>query len=364
LPSLRQLRRDLVCHSPEVASAAARHLAAQPDPRALTPLLEALARPYLPHATIADALVVLGSTAAPALVAALARDRVPQPAVEVLARIGPAAQPSIAAGAASGNAQIRRYCTLLLEDDDRLRAALADPECGVRWAASTTLVRRGVRFTAAELLSAAESCRHGYSHVDVGALAPHVNVADVRVLLRRLAPVPKVGTAAIRLLLVAGERDFVRDLLAGDDPIAVGQAAHVAYYAGDLNLQRVAATRVLGRASPEIRAAAASAIGSALAREYAGALAAIVENETDDPGVRANCLWQLKPAELPRAVLSGLCEQAYESPDRRLRHTAVNVMPPGARLDAILQRAIGDPDWNVSYAAGSRLNQASPPTPR
>ena len=344
--------------------AAARHLAVHPDPRALTPLLEALARPYRPHAAIADALVILGSTAAPALVAALARDRVPQRAVEVLARIGPAAQPSIAAGAALPNAQIRRYCTLLLEDDDRLHAALADPECGVRWAASTALVGRGARFTAAELVAHAEACAHAYSHANVRALSPHVGVAEVRVLLRRLAPVPKVGTAAICLLLVAGERDFVRDLLAGDDPIAVGQAAHVAYHAGDLDLQRVAAARVLGGASPPIRAAAATAIGSALAREYAGPLAAIVENETDDPGVRAQCLWQLRNAALSGAALASLCEQAYGSHDRRLRHTAVNVMPSGPQLEGILQRALRDPDWNVSYAAKSRLNRASPPTPR
>lgn len=364
MPSRRRLRRDVVSHSPWTASAAARQLTQHPDPGAITPLLEALARPSLPHATVADALVALGGAAAPALVAALARDSVPQRAVEVLARIGPAARPAVTAGATSRNAQIRRYCTLLLDDEDRLRAALADPDCGVRWAASSNLVGRGVRFTAAELVAAADRCPHRYSHADVGALSPHVDVDGVRALLRRLAPVTKVGTAAIRLLLVAGERDFVRDLLAGDDPVAVGQAAHVAYHAGDLDLQRVAAARVLGQASPEIRAAAATAIGSALALEHAGALTAIVADETDDAGVRARCLWQLKTADLPSAVLVGLCEQAYASHDRRLRHTAVNVMPPGPQGDAILRRALHDPDWNVSHAAGSRLNREFPPTPR
>jgi hypothetical protein len=318
----------------------------------------------MPHAAIADALVALGGTAAPALVAALGHDRVPQRAVEVLARLGSAARESIMAGAVSPNAQIRRYCTLLLEDEEHLRAALADPECGVRWAASSTLQTRGVQFTAAERIAAAEACPHGYSHADVGALSPQVDVAEVRILLRRLAPVPKVGTAAIRLLLVAGERDFVRDLLAGDDPTAVGQAAHVAYYAGDLDLQRVAMARVLGRPTPEIRAAAAKALGSALARDYATALAAIVRDETDDAGVRAQCLWQLKAAELPTTVLAGLCEQAYENSDRRLRHAAVNVMPPGPELQPLLSRSVHDPDWNVSYAAGSRLSREFPPTPR
>ncbi|HET7719166.1 MAG TPA: hypothetical protein VFK43_04310, partial [Acidimicrobiales bacterium] len=152
MPSRRRLRRDVVSHSPGTASAAARQLTKHPDPGALTPLLEALARPSLPHATVADALVALGGAAAPALVAALARDSVPQRAVEVLARIGPAAQPSITAGATSRNAQIRRYCTLLVGDEERVRAALADPDCGVRWAASSNLVGRGVRFTAAELV--------------------------------------------------------------------------------------------------------------------------------------------------------------------------------------------------------------------
>lgn len=364
MPSRRRLRREVVSYSPGTAGAAAHQLTRHPDPGALTPLLEALARPDMPHAAIADALVALGEAAAPALVAALARETVPQRAVEVLARIGPSARHSIAAGATSRNAQIRRYCTLLLEDDQLLGRAMADPDCGVRWAASSTLVGRGVRLTAAELVAAAEACAHAYSHADVGALSPHVDVADVRLLLRRLAPVPKVGTAAIRLLLLAGERDFVRDLLAGDDPIAVGQAAHVAYYAGDLDLQRVAAARVFGRPAPEIRAAAATAIGAALAGEYAGALTAIVEDEMDDAGVRARCLWQLKTADLPSAVLAGLCELAYASPDRRLRHTAVSVIPPGPQLDNMLRRALLDSDWNVSYAAGSRLSREFPPTPR
>lgn len=142
----------------------------------------------------------------------------------------------------------------------------------------------------------------------------------------------------------------------GDDVVAVRQAAWVAYWDRIPELQRAAATCVLdgsGRTTAAVRAAAAVGLGEAVIGEHVTALVAIVDDEAEDAGVRAACLGQAGGAVEP-AQLAEICERAYRSGDRRLRHVAVDTMPSGPRLEDFLDMALEDPDPWVCYAAGWR----------
>ena len=328
--SIRRLSEALWHGAPGDGRAAAPELVKSPDPRALAPLVGALGRHGVHHAA-ADALVALGEPAIPALVAALRREVAPL-AAAVLVRLGALAEPSSLAGASCSNPQVRRYCLLVLAEvaperaAEILWAAWADCDCGVRSAAHQGLERLGVRFSADQLVTAAERCEHGLGHVEVRAFASHRHDPRVRALLHRLALVPRTGIAALRLLVTSGEVEVARQLLDSDDAVMVFQAAWVAYWDRLPDLQRAAAARTLDRsgATPDaLRAAAAVGIGSALATELVDELVIIVDDDAEAPSVRAECLIQVA-GSIPPERLAELCLHALESNDWRLRKVAVN----------------------------------------
>jgi hypothetical protein len=365
--SLRRLSEALWHGPPDDLRAAALELVTNPDPRAMAPLLGALRRQGASDSA-ADALVALGEAAIPGLVAALRRDIAPS-AAAVLARLGPLAEPSVRSAVSSPNPQVRRHCLLVLAEvaperaTDLLWVAWADRDCGVRSAAHQTLERLGVRFSPGQLVTAAERCEHGLRHVDVWAFALHRDNSRVRALLHRLAFVPRTGIAALRLLVTWGEVDFARQLLDGDDAVMVRQAAWVAYWDRVPDLQRAAAARALDRsgATPDaLRAAAAVGIGPAVAEEHASQLVAIVDDQAEDPAVRAECLTHITgPISAER--LAALCLKAFESTDWRLRKVAVNTMPSGSLLGDLVEQALQDSDAGVRYSAEWRARSGLPP---
>jgi hypothetical protein len=361
--SIRRLSEALWHGPPDDSRAAALELVKRPDPRALAPLVGALGRHGVRHAA-ADALVALGEPAIPALVAALRRDVAPYSAA-VLARLGPLAEPSAFAGATSSNPQVRRYCLLVLAEvapersGEVLWVAWADRDCGVRSAASQALERLGVRFSADQLVTAAERCEHGLGHVDVWAFARHRHDPRVRTLLHRLALTPRTGIAAVRVLVASGEVEVARQLLDSDDAVMVRQAAWVAYWDRLPDLQRAAAARTLDRSgsTPDaLRAAATVGIGSAVAIEHADELVAIVDDDAEAPAVRAGCLIQVAGSISPER-LAELCLNAFESNDWRLRKVAVNTMPSGPLLGGVVESALQDPDASVRYSAECRARR-------
>jgi HEAT repeat protein len=357
MSSLRRLSEALWHGAPEAAHLAAQELARHGDPRAIPPLIGALNRVGVGDAA-AEALASLGPAAVPALMAALRRETAPL-AASVLARIGSDAEADVLTGVSSPNPQVRRQCLLLLpavspeRADDLLWAACRDPDCAVRSAAQQTLAARGVRFSPDQLLASAARCPHGNSHVDVCGLAVHAREPRVRKFLRLLSPVPGTGVAAIRALAMYGDKNFVRDLLNGNNVVEIRQAAWVALTDRHVDLQRVAASRVLdisGATPAAVRAAAALGLGADVAAAHAAALVAIVDDEEEDADLRAECLARLKTA-IDGDRLAFLCTKAFRSNSRRLRHVAVNTVPSGPYGAEIIKQANSDCDPGVRRAA-------------
>lgn len=185
----------------------------------------------------------------------------------------------------------------------------------------------------------------------------HGQIPRVRALLHRLALVPETGTAALRLLARWGEESVALRLLDGDDAVMVRQAAWVAYWDRLPDLQRAAAARVLDRSgatSDAVRAAATEGIGASVAGEHAAELIAIVDDEAEDPAVRAGCLIQIT-GTVSTERLAELCWKAFASGNWRLRKVAVNTMPSGPLLGGVVERALQDPDAGVRYSAECRV---------
>lgn len=273
------------------AREAARSLREHPDRRAVPPLLHAMRRIFVAE-SMAEAITAMGTDVVPDLIRALRREESWQVArlLGTLLRAKPAA---LLEGVRSDNSQVRRYCVELLASTDdpgadaALRTATSDTECGVRSAAMESLRQRGVEFSVDDLLEHATRCGHRGSHIRIWSFWAFREDQRVRDLMLRLSLLPRAGVAAARFLVDIGEIAYVRSMLEGDDPLLVGQAAHVGRFKPVPEFQHLAARRVLDRSLPTaIRLVATKGIGSAISREDASALREISADPHEDLALR------------------------------------------------------------------------------